>query len=76
LLNEARSKLVTERNAIGREPVIGKGERAAEIGGTSACDAVDASLNRITATAPEVIGESPVGPTAASAKPAAVSGVK
>jgi hypothetical protein len=48
--------------------VIAKGERAAEIGGTSACDAVDASLNRITATAPEVIGESPVGPTAGQRK--------
>jgi hypothetical protein len=61
-------ELTAKRRAIGRDPVIGEGKRAPDIGRSEIADAVDAGLQRIAAPGAERIRQSPIGAAAGQRK--------
>src|SRR5262249_19195160 len=62
---EARGEMVAgKREAVGRHPVIGEGERRGEIGRPRARRAVDARLERVALSAAEARRQAPPGATA------------
>jgi hypothetical protein len=47
LADKACGQRAAQRRAVGREPMIGEGQRAGEISGPEPADAADASLRRV-----------------------------